>query len=102
MGANAHDDAADWAQEIARISARIDELKDWSEQENRLLQANIEAQLVDLRRDLRRLKAEVAAAGPDAYALKIAAQIAELNVKGDLAYKQLQDNLSNASESAGG
>jgi hypothetical protein len=102
MSAGAHDDKTEWAQEIARISARIDALKDWSDQESRLLQANIDAQIVDLRRDLRKLKAEVAAAGPDAYAMQIAAQIEELNAKGDLAYQRLKEHLSSAHEPTNG
>jgi hypothetical protein len=89
MNTGAHDDARDWAQEIARIAAHIEELKVWCDKECRLLRANVNTQIADLQADVRRLKADVAAAGPDAYALKISAQIEELTLKGDTAYKWL-------------
>jgi hypothetical protein len=82
-------DAAAWSQEIARITARIDQLKSWFERECQLLQTNLDIQIAEVRNDLTRLQAEVAAAQPGAYALKVAVQIEELKAKGDAAYEQL-------------
>jgi hypothetical protein len=93
MSAGADGETRNWAQEIAAIAARIDVLKAWCDSECRLLQTNVNAQIAELRTDLRDLKAEVAA-NPDAFSLKVAAQIGELKAKGDLAYQQLQEQLA--------
>jgi hypothetical protein len=90
MNTDTQGDAAAWSQEIARITARIDHLKGWFERECQLLQANLDVQIAEVRNDLKRLQAEVTAAQPGAYALRVAAQIEELKAKGDAAYEQLQ------------
>jgi hypothetical protein len=92
MSAGANGETRNWAIEIAAIAARIDELKAWSDREHGQLKASMNAQIAELRADLRNLKAEVAAS-PDAYSLTVAAQIDELKAKGDLAYQQLQAQL---------
>lgn len=93
MSNASHSDVTDWSQEIARIAARIDQLKGWFERECRLLQANLDLQIAEVRNDLKRLQAEVTAARPDPYAMRVAAQIEELKAKGDAAYEQLQAQL---------
>jgi hypothetical protein len=92
MSAGADGETRNWAHEIAAIAARIDELKAWCDKECGQLKTSMNAQIAELRADLRNLKAEVAAS-PDAYSLKVAAQIGELKAKGDLAYQRLQEQL---------
>lgn len=94
MSTETHSDATEWSREIARIAAHIEELKIWFDAECRLLQANLDAQIAEVRNDLKRLKAEVAASQPGPYALRVAAQIEDLKAKGDAAYERLQAQLA--------
>jgi hypothetical protein len=86
----AQHDAESWSVELARIAAQLDELKARSDEEYRVLQADLDGQIKELQAALRALEVEVAAMRPDAYARRVAAQIEELKAKGDAAYDRLQ------------
>ena len=90
MGINEEQQRAQWHADIARIAAQIDDLKARIETESRALYASLSTEVVTLQSDLKNLEAEVEAAGPDAYARQISAQIDELQAKGDAAYSLLQ------------
>lgn len=89
MGTNAEQWQSQWSAEIARLAARIAELKAQADAEYQDLHISLDTQIAALQDDLRKLEAAVAA-GPDAYARKIETQIAELNAKGDAAYDALR------------
>lgn len=90
MGINEEQQRAQWRADLARIAARIDDLKARIDTESRTLYANLSAEIAALQSDLANLESEVAAAGPDAHARQIATQIEELRAKGDAAYDLLQ------------
>ena len=90
MGINEEQQRAQWHADIARIAAQIDDLKARVETESRALYTNLSAEIAILQSDLKNLEAEVDAAGPDAYARQLTAQIEELRAKGDAAYSLLQ------------
>ncbi len=93
MDTSAHNDAAYWAQEIGRLRARLDDFEARFEAEYQILRRAVDTQLGELRAAVRILEGRIAALGPDAYAQKIADEVAELKLKGDLAYELLQERL---------
>lgn len=94
MGINEEQQRAQWRADLARIAARIDDLKARIDTESRTLHANLSAEITALQSDLANLEAEVAAAGPDAHARQIATQIEELRAKGDAAYDMVQAGIA--------
>jgi hypothetical protein len=88
-----HGDPKTWGQEIARINARIDEFQVRFEAECQILRSTVDTQIEELRAAVRSLERDVAAARPDAYAQRIAAQLEELKRKGDAAYDLMQASL---------
>ena len=83
-----------WRLAIAMLEARVEELKVRSEAEYRFLHSRLDEQIAELQAELKKLAAEVAAAGPDAYVQSISAQLEELKAKGDAAYDLLRATLA--------
>jgi hypothetical protein len=93
MDTSAHKDAEYWGQEIAHLHSRIDDFEARFEAECNILRSVVDTQLDDLRAMVRKVEGEIAAIRPDAYVQKVADQVAELKLKGDLAYELLQSRL---------
>lgn len=86
----AQDGGEPWRAELARIAAQLDDLRARSDEEYRMLHADLNAQIAEIRVALHQMQADVTSLRPDAYAQRVAAQIAELKAKGDAAYERLQ------------
>lgn len=93
MDTSGRKDAEHWAQEIERLHARIADFEARFEAECRILRHAVDTQVEELRAAVRKVEGEIATVGPDAYVERIAAQVAELKHKGDLAYELLQTRL---------
>lgn len=91
--------SAHWKITVAVIEARIEDLKARSDTEYQALHRRLDAQIAELQRELKKLAAEVAMAGPDAYMQSITAQLDALNAKGDAAYELLQSRLASSAGS---
>lgn len=86
--------SAQWRLTLTVIEARIVDLKTQSDAEYRALHSRLDAQIAELRRDLKALADEVARTGPDAYIESVTMQLDELKAKGDAAYELLQSMLA--------
>lgn len=93
MDTSAHSDAKYWEQEIVRLHARIDDFEARFEAEYHILRGIVDTQIAEMRAMVRKVESDVAAIRPDAYAQQVADQVAELKLKGDLAYELLQARL---------
>ena len=93
MDTSAHNDARHWEQEIGRLHARIDDFEARFEAEYHILRSIVDTQIEELRALVRKVEGDIAAVSPDAYVQQIADQVAELKLKGDLAYELLQERL---------
>ena len=96
MNTSAHNDLERWEREIARINARIDMFQARFEAEYRVLRDAVDGQVDELHVALRRLEGNIAAMSPDAYAQRVAAEVAELKLKGDAAYDLIQARLQSS------
>jgi uncharacterized protein YicC (UPF0701 family) len=94
MDTSAYKDAEYWGQEIAHLHARIDDFEARFEAECHILRRIVDTQIEELRATMRKVESEIAAVHPDAYMQRVADQVAELKLKGDLAYELLQERLS--------
>ncbi len=90
MGTSIEQLQAEWRDEIAQITALIDDLRARIDAELQLLRSHMDADVASLQSRLRKLTAEVEAMAPTAYARQIGAQIEELRAKSDAAYQLLQ------------
>lgn len=99
MSTNPESTSAQWKLTLAVIEARIEDLKERSDSEYRALHNRLDVQIRSLQRELNKLAAEVAAAGPDAYIQSISAQLSELKARGDAAFKLLEATTSKSSTS---
>lgn len=86
--------SARWRLTLAVIEARIVDLKTRSDADYQALHSRLDAQIAELRRDLKALADEVAKTGPDAYIESVTMQLDELKAKGDAAYELLQSMLA--------
>lgn len=93
MDTSAHHDARYWEQEIGRLHARIDDFEARFEAEYHILRSIVDTQIEDLRAMVRKVEGDLATVRPDAYVQQVADQVAELKLKGDLAYELLQERL---------
>ena len=93
MNTSAHNDAEYWEQEIGRLHARIDDFEARFEAEYHILRGIVDTQIEELRAMVRKLEGDLAAIRPDTYVRQVADQVAELKLKGDLAYELLQARL---------
>ncbi|MGE5335086.1 MAG: hypothetical protein ACM3N4_10335 [Nitrososphaerota archaeon] len=94
MSTNPESASAQWRITIAVIEARIEDLKARSDTEYQALHRRLDTQIAELQRELKKLAAEVAMAGPDAYMQSVSAQLDDLKAKGDAAYELLQSTLA--------
>jgi hypothetical protein len=89
------DDTMSWSEQIARISALIDELKVWLDSEQRSLYNHLEIQIGSLQSEIAKLMdLEVASGTTGAYASQLALQIEALRARGDAVYSLLLSELS--------
>jgi len=93
MDTSTHNDAEYWEQEIGRLHARIDDFEARFEAECHILRSVVDTQIKELRAMVRKVEGDIAAVRPDAYVQQVADQVAELKLKGDLAYERLQERL---------
>lgn len=99
MNTSAHNNPEYWREELARINARLDEFELRFEAECHVLRGAVDIQIEQLRGAIQRMENDMAAGGSDAYVQRVAAQIAELKRKGDVAYDLLQENLRQSNSS---
>ena len=90
----------EWRRTIATLETRVEKLQVRSDAEFRRLHSRLDAQVDELRGELRKLAAAVEAGNPDAYTQRIAAQLDELRAKGDAAYHLLQATLKSTDHNA--
>lgn len=93
MNTSARNDPDVWEQEIAHLHASIDDFEARFEAECHILRFTVDTQIAELHAAVRRMEADIAAVRPDAFAQRIANQVAELKVKGDAAYELIQARL---------
>lgn len=93
MRTNAHNDPKDWEQQIALLHASINDFETRFEAELHTMRCGVDDLIEEMHAAVRQLEAEVAAVRPDTYVHRIAAQVAELKLKGDAAYELLQERL---------
>ena len=95
------DGTMSWSEQIARISALIDELRVWLDSEQRNLYDHLEAQIGSLQSEIAKLMdIEVASGTTGAYANQLALQIEALRARGDAVYNLLLSELSEHGQAA--
>lgn len=99
MNSGARNKPDDWGKELARINARIDEIELRFDAQYYALRGAFDTQIMQLRVALQCIEDDIAADSSDVRAHKVAAQIAELKRKGDVAYDLLQASLRQTSVS---
>lgn len=87
-----------WKEQVAHISAQLEELKAWSDSQHRLLHTRLDTQIAELQSEIKQLESEMAAGTSNEYVGRISRQLEELTAKGDAVYDLLLAVLAQRSQ----
>ncbi len=83
---------------LRQVSARIEQLKIWSDAQLQVLQTQLNTQIAELQIEIAKLQSESPAPGTTDYAARIEAQLQELSAKGDAVYDLLRGTAAGTSD----